>query len=112
MKEMTIERIKEALEQAKGGLEWYNKNHPEMKEQIKWQETIIWALEKQIPQKPKIKKVKAEVEFNFAGGEVEAYEDDMSVYLCPSCNELVGDTYNRIKTHCICGQRLDWSAIN
>lgn len=26
---MTIERIKEALEQAKGGLEWYNKNHPE-----------------------------------------------------------------------------------
>ena len=53
----------------------------------------------------------AEVEFNFAGGEVDAYKDDMSVYICPSCNELVGDTFNRNKTHCICGQRLDWSEI-
>ena len=42
-----------------------------------------------------------------ANGEAETYEDDTSVYLCPSCNELVVDTFN-IKTHCICGQRLDW----
>lgn len=106
---MNVERIKEVLENLKEGLEFY-KEKSHNKTLIEWQETIIWALEKQIPQKPKIKKVKAEVEFNFAGGEVEAYEDDMSVYLCPSCNELVGDTFNK-KTHCICGQRLDWSEI-
>ena len=86
---MTIERIKEALEQAKGGLEWYNKNHPKMKEQIKWQETVIWALEKQVPQKPL------------------AFRAD---YKCPICDKtfMFG---NSIKpNYCKrCGQKLDWS---
>lgn len=87
---MTIERIKEALEQAKGGLEWYNKNHPKMKEQIKWQETIIWALEKQAPKKvsSKINKFKIEQEY------------------CHNC----GQFFQTEPKYCYnCGQRLDWS---
>ena len=82
---------KEALLRAKQGLIVYEKQFPQLTEQIKFQKTVISSLEKQIPTKIV---TKGHLEF------------------CPNCNtELTHLDYYYVKTHCCeCGQALFWES--
>lgn len=89
---MTIERIREAIQLTRHTLEWCNQHPDEIKGQMKCLETILWALEKQIPKKPiNIEKF-------------DIYDIVMCVGECKCCGSVVSP-----KDYCEeCGQRLDW----
>lgn len=80
----------EALEYAKGGLEVYLKDYPELTAQIEFQKLGIEALERAIPKKPF-------VEPYFYG----------KYYRCPTCGRMVEK--NKCCSNNNCRQRIDWS---
>lgn len=92
---MTYEEV---LQYAKGGLEVYQRDYPELTTQIEFQKLAIEALEKQIAKKP-----------NYV-----QYDGNHKIgnYHCPACEkilELEPIDHNE-KVFCLhCGQAIDWS---
>lgn len=77
------------------------------KVQLMEEECAIYALEKQIPQKPITETVNHGISVS---GE---YDIDFN-YLCPNCNTVVGDyeTGDAFYKFCPdCGKALDWSEL-
>ena len=82
------------------------KGSAELLEDVKQIEnTIIEALEKQIPKKPTPQIVKGGKRLIGNGW----WCNGTTVYRCPNCNEWITLTYD----YCInCGQAIDWSDTN
>lgn len=90
---MTYEEV---LQYAKGGLEVYQRDYPELITQIEFQKLVIEALEKQVPKKPIV----------FVS---DRYDYPEEAYRCSICNSDNGEYLYKGQRYCDeCGNAVDW----